>query len=77
MTDGEAATEKAPPGAARSSWRRVPARYLKDGKQTYCYNLLGLDRTHIRAEQPVPPGEQQLRHLIDPEQFIHFAMAKQ
>ena len=34
---------------------------LKDGKPAYCYNLFGLDRTHIRAEQPVAPGEHQLR----------------
>jgi arylsulfatase A-like enzyme len=35
--------------------------YLKDGVPVYCYNLFGLDRTHIRAEQPVDPGEHQLR----------------
>jgi hypothetical protein len=75
--------------------------YLKDGKPAYCYNLFGLDRTYVRAEAAVPPGEHQLRvefaydglgkggeieleggddshdHLIDPEDFIHLAMAKQ
>jgi hypothetical protein len=35
--------------------------YLKDGKPTYCYNLFGLDWTHIRADQPVPAGEHQIR----------------
>ena len=35
--------------------------YLKDGKPAYCYNLFGLDCTHIRAEQPVAAGEHQLR----------------
>ena len=29
--------------------------YLKDGTPTYCYNLFGLDRTHIRGERAGPP----------------------
>jgi arylsulfatase A-like enzyme len=35
--------------------------YLKDGRPTYCYNLFGLDRTYIRAEDPVTAGEHQIR----------------
>ena len=35
--------------------------YLKDGAPTFCYNLFGIDRTHVRAEQPVPAGEHQVR----------------
>jgi arylsulfatase A-like enzyme len=35
--------------------------YLKEGKPAYCYNLFGLDRTYIRAENPVSSGAHQLR----------------
>ncbi|WP_408014499.1 arylsulfatase [Rhodococcus spongiicola] len=37
------------------------AFYLKEGRVTFCYNLFGIHRTHIRGDQPVPPGTRQLR----------------
>ncbi|WP_408014613.1 arylsulfatase [Rhodococcus xishaensis] len=41
------------------------AFYLKEGRVTFCYNLFGIDRTHIRGDQPVPPGARQLRVEFD------------
>lgn len=35
--------------------------YLKDGAPTFCYNLFGLHRTYVRAAQPAPAGEHQVR----------------
>jgi hypothetical protein len=35
--------------------------YLKDGTPTFCYNLFGIDRTHLRGKVAVPPGEHQVR----------------
>ena len=35
--------------------------YLKEGRPTYCYNFFGLNWTHVRGEQAVPPGEHQVR----------------
>jgi arylsulfatase A-like enzyme len=35
--------------------------YLKNGKPAFCYNLFGIDYTYVRAENPVPPGQHQLR----------------
>jgi hypothetical protein len=37
------------------------AVYLKEGQLTYCCNLLGIQRTYVRANAPVPAGEHQLR----------------
>ncbi|MDH6281852.1 arylsulfatase [Prescottella agglutinans] len=37
------------------------AFYFKEGRPTFCYNLFGLERTHVRAERPVPPGTHQVR----------------
>jgi arylsulfatase A-like enzyme len=37
------------------------AFYLKDSVPTFCYNLFGIDRTHVRAEQSVGAGEHRLR----------------
>jgi arylsulfatase len=31
--------------------------YLKDGKPTYCYNLVGLERTTVAGQQPLPGGK--------------------
>ena len=31
--------------------------YLKDGVPTFCYNLFGIDRTHVRGDRSVPPGK--------------------
>lgn len=35
--------------------------YLKDGKPTYTYNWLGLDRETVAAKQAVPPGKATIR----------------
>jgi hypothetical protein len=35
--------------------------YLKDTVPTFCYNLFGLDWTHIRGDEPVEAGEHQIR----------------
>jgi arylsulfatase A-like enzyme len=35
--------------------------YAKDGRPTYCYNLLGLQRFKIESEKPIPAGEHQVR----------------
>jgi arylsulfatase len=35
--------------------------YLKDGKPTYTYNFVGLERTSIAAAQALPAGEARLR----------------
>ncbi|MFD7077901.1 arylsulfatase [Nocardioides sp. NPDC059952] len=31
--------------------------YLKYGVPTFCYNLFGIDRTHVRGDRSVPPGK--------------------
>ena len=35
--------------------------YAKDGRPTYCYNLLGLQRFKIAGDRAIPPGEHQVR----------------
>ena len=35
--------------------------YAKEGRPTYCYNLLGLQRFKVEGERPIPPGEHQVR----------------
>jgi hypothetical protein len=35
--------------------------YLKNSTPTFCYNLFGIDQTHIRGDAPVPPREHQVR----------------
>jgi arylsulfatase A-like enzyme len=37
------------------------AFYLKDSRPSFCYNLFGLQQTIVRADQPVPAGEHQVR----------------
>jgi arylsulfatase len=44
-------------GGAFAGW----SMYLHDGRLTYCYNLLGLDRAKISSDVPVPPGTHQVR----------------
>jgi arylsulfatase len=39
--------------------------YLKDGRPRYCYNLLGIQRFYVDAEQAVPPGTHQVRLEFD------------
>jgi arylsulfatase len=35
--------------------------YAKEGKPTYCYNLLGLQRFKIEGDASIPAGEHQVR----------------
>lgn len=35
--------------------------YLNDGRLAYCYNLYGIQRFTVTADQPVPAGEHQAR----------------
>ena len=44
-------------GGAFAGW----SLYLKDGRPTYCYNLLGLQRFKIEADAAIPPGTHQVR----------------
>jgi hypothetical protein len=46
-----------PQGGAFGGW----ALYTKDGKPTYCHNLLGLQRFKVKADKPVPPGTDGIR----------------
>ncbi len=39
--------------------------YLKDGKPSYTYNFLGLDRTTITAAEPLPAGKATIRFVFD------------
>ncbi len=44
-------------GGAYAGW----SLYLKDGRPTYCYNLFGVQRFHVRGDATVPPGTHQVR----------------
>jgi len=44
-------------GGAFAGW----SLYAKDGKPTYCYNLLGLQRFKIAGDSAIPAGEHQVR----------------
>jgi arylsulfatase len=44
-------------GGAFGGW----SLYLKDGRPTYCYNLLGVERFKIAGGEPLDAGERQLR----------------
>jgi arylsulfatase len=44
-------------GGAYAGW----SLYAKDGKPTYCYNLLGLQRFKIEGDSAIPVGEHQVR----------------
>jgi len=44
-------------GGAFAGW----SLYAKEGKPTYCYNLLGLQRFKIEGDSPIPAGEHQVR----------------
>jgi arylsulfatase len=44
-------------GGAFGGW----SLYAKDGRPTYCYNLLGLQRFKIAADATIPPGTHQVR----------------
>lgn len=44
-------------GGAFGGW----SLYAKSGRPVYCYNLFGLQRFKVEGEQPIPPGEHQVR----------------
>jgi arylsulfatase A-like enzyme len=44
-------------GGAFAGW----SLYAKEGKPTYCYNLLGLQRFKIEGDSAIPVGEHQVR----------------
>ncbi len=44
-------------GGAFAGW----SLYAKEGKPTYCYNLLGLQRFKISGDSPIPAGDHQVR----------------
>jgi arylsulfatase A-like enzyme len=44
-------------GGAFAGW----SLYAIDGKPTYCYNLLGLQRFKVRGDTMIPPGTHQVR----------------
>jgi hypothetical protein len=44
-------------GGAFAGW----SIYVNDGRPTYCYNLLGLQRFRIQADAAIPPGIHQVR----------------
>jgi arylsulfatase len=44
-------------GGAYGGW----SLYLHEGRPAYCYNFFGLQRFKVYGEQPVPPGEHQVR----------------
>ena len=35
--------------------------YVNEGKPTYCYNLLGLQRFKVEGDSPIPAGDHQIR----------------
>ena len=44
-------------GGAFAGW----SLYANNGKPTYCYNLLGVQRFKIEGDSAIPAGEHQLR----------------
>ena len=48
-------------GGAFAGW----SLYLNEGRPTYCYNLFGLERFHVRGDEPVPAGTHQVRMEFD------------
>jgi arylsulfatase A-like enzyme len=44
-------------GGAYAGW----SLYLKEGRPTYCYNLFGVQRFHVRADTAVSAGTHQVR----------------
>jgi arylsulfatase len=44
-------------GGAFGGW----GLYAKEGKLKYCYNFIGLEHAYVEAQQPLQPGERQVR----------------
>jgi arylsulfatase A-like enzyme len=48
-------------GGAFAGW----SLYAKEGKPTYCYNLLGLQRFKVSGKEAIPSGDHQVRMEFD------------
>ena len=57
VTDGSAEGVIIAQGGAFGGW----SLYVKDGRPTYCYNLLGLQRFKVGADREIPAGAHQVR----------------
>ena len=57
VPDGGATGVIVAQGGAFGGW----SLYLHEGRPTYCYNLFGIQRFHVRADQAVPAGDHQVR----------------
>ncbi len=57
VPEGGAAGVVVAQGGAFGGW----SVYLHQGRATYCYNLFGVQRFHVRADTEVPAGDHQVR----------------
>ena len=57
VPDGGAKGVLVAQGGAFGGW----SLYTKEGKPAYCYNLFGLQRFNVYGEDPLAPGEHQVR----------------
>jgi arylsulfatase A-like enzyme len=57
VPDGSAQGVIVAQGGSIGGW----SLYLKEGRPCYCYNLLGIQRFYVRADDAVPPGTHQVR----------------
>jgi hypothetical protein len=48
-------------GGAFAGW----SLYAKDGRPTYCYNMLGLQQFKVNGDAAIPPGTHQVRMEFD------------
>ncbi len=46
---------------AKVDCSRISDCFILDGRPTYCYNLFGIQRFYVRADEQVPAGDHQLR----------------
>ena len=61
VSDGSAEGVIIAQGGSIGGW----SLYLKEGKPRYCYNLLGIERFYVGADEPVPAGTHQVRMEFD------------
>ena len=57
VTNGSAEGVIVAQGGSIGGW----ALYAKDGRPTYCYNLLGIQRFKVAGERAIPAGKHQVR----------------
>lgn len=48
-------------GGDTSGW----SLYLRGGVPTFCYNYVAVEKTYIRAQQPLEPGRHTLRYEFE------------